>query len=58
MLNLILGRAKTGKTTRIFDLVRREGQHRPQVLLVPEQVSHDAERQLCALCGPAASRCA
>lgn len=56
MLKLILGRAKTGKTTYLLNAVRREGPSRPQVLLVPEQVSHDAERQLCAQCGPAASR--
>lgn len=56
MLKLILGRAKTGKTQWILDAVRREGARRPQVLLVPEQVSHDMERQLCALCGPQASR--
>ncbi len=56
MLNLILGRARTGKTTQIFDSLRREGQHRPQVLLVPEQISHDMERRLCTVCGASASQ--
>ena len=56
MLKLILGRAKTGKTQYLLNVVGREGKHRPQVILVPEQVSHDTERQLCAQCGPASSR--
>lgn len=56
MLKLILGRARTGKSQSILDGVKREGKRRPQVILVPEQVSHDTERQLCAQCGPEASR--
>ncbi len=56
MLKLILGRAKTGKTQYLLAAAGREGKHRPQVILVPEQVSHDTERQLCAQCGPASSR--
>jgi len=56
MLKLILGRARTGKTTYLFDRIRQQGPYRPQVLLVPEQVSHDMERLLCAHCGSGASR--
>lgn len=56
MLKLILGRARTGKTTQIMELIRSNGPRRPQVLLVPEQASHDMERLLCAACGPEASR--
>ena len=53
MLNLILGRAGTGKTAHIMKDIK----HRVEVgetgmlLIVPEQYSHDAERQLCAECG-------
>ncbi|MCD8382125.1 MAG: PD-(D/E)XK nuclease family protein [Clostridiales bacterium] len=56
MLHLILGRAKTGKTEQIMRTIRQEGKYRPQVLLVPEQLSHDMERLLCARCGAEASR--
>ncbi len=56
MLHLILGRAKTGKTEQIMRTIRRQGQYRPQVLLTPEQLSHDMERLLCARCGAEASR--
>ena len=56
MLKLILGRARTGKTTELLQRVAGEGKRRPQVILVPEQVSHDMERRLCAQCGPEASR--
>ena len=56
MLELILGRAGTGKTGRIMDAVagrvaRREG---GAVLIVPEQYSHEAERELCRRCGDTA----
>ena len=53
MLNLLLGRAGTGKT----DIIMNEIKHRMSkgesgiLLIVPEQYSHDAERQLCAVCG-------
>ncbi len=56
MLKLLLGRAGTGKTTRLMSAVRENGPKRPQIILVPEQVSHDRERLLCRACGPSASR--
>ncbi len=56
MLKLLLGRAGTGKTTRLMAAVREDGPRRPQIILVPEQVSHDRERLLCQACGPSASR--
>ena len=55
MLKLLLGRAGTGKTTAILQTMAREGERRPQLLIVPEQHSHDAERRLCAVAGNAAS---
>lgn len=55
MLKLLLGRAGTGKSTALFQAMAEEGKRRPQLLIVPEQHSHDAERRLCALAGNAAS---
>ncbi len=53
MIRLILGRAGTGKTARIFaeiaSLVQKE--RGSVVLLVPEQYSHEAERELCRAAG-------
>ena len=49
MLKLLLGRAGTGKTRALLEAAARPG--RPQVLIVPEQHSHDMERQLCAMGG-------
>ena len=52
MLKLILGRAKTGKTAAVMEEIRKGltggGQ---SVLLVPEQYSHEAERELLSVCG-------
>jgi len=47
MLKLILGRAGSGKTTAVLDRLCKAGRERPQVLMVPEQQSHEAERALC-----------
>ncbi len=47
MLNLILGRAGTGKTTVVLRRLCAAGASRRQVLMVPEQQSHEAERELC-----------
>ena len=46
MLNLLMGCGKTGKTTALFQAMGENGKSRPQVLLVPEQYSHEAERRL------------
>jgi len=51
MLELLLGRSGTGKTEELFRRIAAGGPEHPQVLIVPEQHSHDAERQLCALGG-------
>lgn len=56
MLKLMLGRAGTGKTTRVLERLCRAGQDRPQVLIVPEQQSHEAERALCQVGGAQVSR--
>ena len=55
MLKLILGRAGSGKTTAVLTRLCQAGSERPQVLLVPEQQSHEAERALCRAGGPSVS---
>ncbi len=55
MLTILLGRAGSGKTARMLEEICREGKRRPQVLLVPEQASHEAERRLCARGGDGVS---
>ncbi len=55
MLKLILGRAGTGKSTAILNTMAAESKNRPQLLIVPEQHSHDAERKLCAVAGNSVS---
>lgn len=52
MFKLILGRAGSGKTTAVLNRLCEAGADRPQVLLVPEQMSHETERALCAAGGP------
>ena len=51
MLKLLLGRAGTGKSTTILNAIAAANGARPQVLIVPEQHSHDTERRLCAVGG-------
>ena len=48
MLKLLLGRAGSGKTTAMLRAAARNGGERRQLILVPEQASHDTERALCA----------
>ena len=55
MLKLILGRAGCGKTTAVLSRLCRAGELRPQVLMVPEQQSHEAERALCKMGGDGVS---
>lgn len=52
MFKLLIGRAGAGKTAAVLERLCRAGQERPQVLLVPEQMSHETERALCAAGGP------
>lgn len=47
MLTLLIGRAGTGKSTAILERICSGGQTRQQILLVPEQASHETERRLC-----------
>ncbi|MEG1720761.1 MAG: PD-(D/E)XK nuclease family protein, partial [Pseudoflavonifractor sp.] len=51
MLQLLLGRSGTGKTAAILQAIAASDGLRPQVLIVPEQHSHEMERRLCAIGG-------
>ena len=53
MVRLILGRAGSGKTARLLNLVKKraESGKTGQIFLVPEQFSLNAERALCRVCG-------
>ncbi len=56
MLTIWIGRAGSGKSARVLETMGRERESRPQILLVPEHTSHEAELDLCRACGPTASR--
>ena len=53
MVRMILGRAGTGKTARVLREIasRVAAGQGPNILLVPEQYSHEAERELCRAAG-------
>ena len=55
MLRLILGRAGSGKTTQVLQRLCRGGPDKRQILMVPEQQSHEAERALCRFGGAGVS---
>ena len=56
MLHLMLGRAGSGKTGQILRTVRQRGEEGAKsILIVPEQYSHEAEKELLRLCGDKAS---
>ena len=57
MVRLILGRAGAGKTARVLREIseRVRARRGGTVLLVPEQYSHEAERELCRTAGDALS---
>lgn len=53
VLKLILGRAKSGKTAAVMEAIRRrvEREEGGNLLLIPEQYSHEAESELLRVCG-------
>lgn len=53
MLKLILGRAKAGKTALMMEEIRLAGAsgRERSVMIVPEQYSHEAEREALSKCG-------
>ena len=56
MLQLVRGRANTGKSAYILDRIRENGRERGQILLVPDHASYSAEVDLSRSCGAEASR--
>ena len=57
MLRLIIGKAGTGKTAAVIAEIN-EAVHKGlggSMLIVPEQYSHEVERELCARCGDSLS---
>ena len=58
MLTILIGRAGTGKSYHVLDAIKKELNDRPQLLLVPEHTSHEAELDLCRVCGVTACRSA
>ncbi|HIX31757.1 MAG TPA: exodeoxyribonuclease V subunit gamma [Firmicutes bacterium] len=55
-LTIVMDRAGTGKSAWMLQEIARQGTAGRQMLLVPEHASHQAERDLCAVCGDRASR--
>ena len=56
MLHLILGRAGSGKTAEILRSIHAHAESGGKsILIVPEQYSHEAEKELLRLCGDSAS---
>ena len=58
MLKLYIGPAGSGKTAAAMDEIRARVLRRQpgSLLIVPEQYSHEAERELCLRCGDTMSR--
>lgn len=56
MLHIWIGRAGSGKSARVLRTMAEKRSLRPQVLLVPEHTSHEAEVDLCRALGSTASR--
>lgn len=56
MLQILFGAPGSGKTAALMRSIRTgvEAKRPGQMLIVPEQYSHEAERELCAVCGDAA----
>ncbi len=57
MLRIFYGRAGTGKSAAVMSEIKAavENGVGGRILLVPEQYSHEAERELCAMCGDSLS---
>lgn len=56
MLRIFYGRAGTGKTAAVMNEIKSAGKTLSRCLMiVPEQYSHGAERELCSVCGDSLS---
>ena len=58
MLTLLLGTDWTVNRGKVLEMIARDvaGEKPGRILMVPELISHDTERSLCAVAGDAASR--
>ena len=56
VLRIWMGLANTGKSARVLERIERQGERTGALLLSPEHASHQAEMDLCRVCGPAAGR--
>ena len=58
MLTLVYGKDWTANRNYIFELVAKDvaDAKSNRILLVPELISHDSERRLCAVAGDTCSR--
>ena len=59
-MRILIGKVRSGKTALMISEIRETvalGNGRV-LFIVPEQYSHEAERELCAACGDRFSRCA
>ncbi len=56
MLRILIGRARSGKSSRILREIAEKGDAGRQILIVPEHASYQAEVDLCTACGATASR--
>ena len=53
MLTILTGKAGTGKTGAVMEEISRNvAAGIRSILIVPEQYSHEAERELARVCGP------
>ena len=57
MLQIVLGKAGTGKTAAVMARIKDAVDNGlgGRLLIVPEQYSHEAERELCRICGDSLS---
>ena len=51
MVTILIGRAGAGKSQAVLERMAAAHRERRQILIVPEQYSHRAERRVCALGG-------
>ena len=58
MLTLLIGTDRITNTDRLFEMIAQDVAEEKggRILMVPELISHDSERRLCALAGDTASR--
>lgn len=55
-LHILMGRAGAGKSRRVLETIAARRTSRPQILLVPEHATHEAELDVCRALGDTASR--